>query len=392
MRILHSIHSVNPRGGGPIEGLKQLGAINNKEGHHVEVVTLDAPESPWVKDFPMPLHAMGPSYGAYGYTPRLVPWLKQHHMDYDVVIVNGLWQYNSFGIWRALHKTSTPYCVFSHGMLDPWFKEQYPFKHLKKWLYWPWGEYRVLRDALAVMFTTEEERRLARRSFWLYHCDEVVVSYGIKGPEGDSEQQRKAFLSKHPDLEGKRMILYLSRIHEKKGCDLLLEAFARVVREPGSVAGSTDLRLVMAGPAAGNYGAAMQALAKQLGIDHLVTWPGMLTGDDKWGAFRSADVFILPSHQENFGIAVAEALACGLPVLISTRVNIWREVRLHQAGIVEQDDLRGTERLLRGWLALPVEEQAAMRNCAQSCFEKCFALAQFASTFINSLRVLGLRA
>ena len=391
MRILHSIHSVNAKGGGPIEGLKQLGSINTAQGHHVEVVSVDSPDSPGVKDFPLPLHATGPSFARYGYTPRLVPWLKQHHSDYDVVIVNGLWQYNSFGIWRALRRTSTPYCVFTHGMLDPWFKEQYPLKHLKKWLYWPWADYRVMRDALAVMFTTEEERRLARRSFWLYHCDEVVVSYGIKVPDGDRQQQRRTFLDRHPELAGKRFLLYLSRIHEKKGCDLLLNAFARLIQRPEGASDLTHLRLVIAGPAADAYGAAMKALAKQLGIDHLVSWPGMLTGDEKWGAFHSADAFVLPSHQENFGIAVAEALACGLPVLISNRVNIWREVRLHEAGLVEGDDLSGTEQLLRGWFALSASDQEAMRHQAKSCFARCFDLEQFAISFIESLRLLGLR-
>jgi glycosyltransferase involved in cell wall biosynthesis len=361
------------------------------QGHQVEVVTLDSPSEPWVKDFPLPLHATGPSYAKYGYTPRLVPWLKQHHQDYDVVIINGLWQYNSFGVWQALRGTATPYCVFTHGMLDPWFKQHYPLKHLKKWLYWPWGDYRVLRDALAVMFTTEEERRLARRSFWLYRCDEVVVSYGIKAP-ADEPEQRKAFLNKHPELEGKRLLLYLSRIHEKKGCDLLLHAFARLNRQPETLAALADVRLIIAGPAGDEYGREMKALAQQLGIDHLVIWPGMITGDEKWGAFRCAEAFVLPSHQENFGIAVAEALACGVPVLISNRVNIWREVRLHEAGLVEQDDLRGTERLLKRWLALSPSEKEAMGRCARSCFTKCFDLAQFASSFIESLRLLGLRA
>ena len=84
------------------------------------------------------------------------------------MIVNGIWQYNSFGAWRVTPHSSTPYVVVTHGMLDPWFKRAFPFKHLKKWLFWPWADYRVLRDAAAVLFTSEEERRLATQSFWLY--------------------------------------------------------------------------------------------------------------------------------------------------------------------------------------------------------------------------------
>ncbi|MEB0151131.1 glycosyltransferase, partial [Pseudomonas sp. CCC2.2] len=82
------------------------------------------------------------------------------------------------GTWRALAKKKIPYFIFTHGMLDPWFKKNYPLKHLKKWLYWTWGEYRVLRDAKAVLFTCEEEKILARQSFWLYKANEVVTAFG----------------------------------------------------------------------------------------------------------------------------------------------------------------------------------------------------------------------
>ena len=96
-----------------------------------------------------------------------------------------------------------PYFVYTHGMLDPWFKRTYPLKHLKKCFYWPWGEYRVLRDAKAVLFTCEEEKLLARQSFGLYQAHEVVVSYGTNGPTGDAEAQRAAFLAQYPALAGK---------------------------------------------------------------------------------------------------------------------------------------------------------------------------------------------
>ena len=166
-KILHTIRSVNPMGGGPIEGVRRIAHFNEKAGHTVEIACLDAPGSPWLKDFPVKCHALGPGFMKYGYSSKMVPWLRENRSNYDVVIVNGIWQYNAFAVWLALADTPTPYFVFTHGMLDPWFKKKYPFKHLKKWLYWPWGDYRVLRDATAVLFTCEEERRLARKSFWL---------------------------------------------------------------------------------------------------------------------------------------------------------------------------------------------------------------------------------
>ena len=393
MRMLHVIRSANPKYGGPIEGIRQLAARNTAAGHTVELVSLDDPREPWLTEIGIPVHATGPSYLGYGYNPRLVPWLKKNHRDYDVVIVNGLWQYGSFGVWRALRDTATPYCVFTHGMLDPWFKKQYPLKHLKKWLYWPWAEYRVLRDALTVFFTTEEERRLARRSFWLYHCDEIVIPYGINGPTGESAESREKFLQKFPLLRGKRSLLFLSRIHPKKGCDLLLHAFAKLVNSGGPPPeGTGDLHLVMAGPDDSDFAQRMKSLAQTLGIADRVTWTGMLAGDLKWGAFHAADVFVLPSHQENFGIAVAEALACGLPVLISNKVNIWREVRMHGAGMVEADDQPSVDRMLQSWISADDGQRRAMRDNAKTCFQKCFNVDQFARVFVESLKLLGMDA
>jgi len=194
----------------------------------------------------MPVHALGPGRGSYGYAPSFSRWIRKHSANYDAVIVQGLWQYSSFGVWRALRGTATPYFVFPHGMLDPWFKRTYPRKHFKKLLYWPWAEYRVLRDAAAVLFTSEEERRLARESFSLYRCNEVVVNYGTAAPEIDLAAAREDFFSGFPQLRGRRFLLFLGRLHEKKGCDLLLEAFA--ARNSSRTDQSLDL--VVAGPCA----------------------------------------------------------------------------------------------------------------------------------------------
>ncbi|MES2089822.1 MAG: glycosyltransferase, partial [Pseudomonadota bacterium] len=351
-RILHCISSVNPVGGGPIEGVKQLSAVNLRQGHTVEVVSLDDPKSPWVASCPLKCHAMGPGKTSYGYSPKLVPWLRANRSHYDVVIVNGIWQYHSFAAWRALQGSPTPYFVYTHGMLDPWFKRTYPLKHLKKWLYWPWAEYRVLRDATAVLFTCEDERRLARQSFWLYRADEYVVNYGTSAPPGDAELQRQLFLQQFPYLANKRCLLFLGRVHVKKGPDLLLTAFAQTLKKLSADL-TQDLHLVMAGPADDLYGQQMKDMAQSLGLTDRITWTGMVSGDLKWGAFRTAEAFILPSHQENFGIAVAEALACGVPVLISNQVNIWREVQQAGGGLVDTDDLEGTGRLIERWVQTP---------------------------------------
>ncbi len=383
MNFLQVISSADPAHGGPMEGIRQTSEVLAQMGHHTEVASSDDPALPWLRDFSLTVHALGPGKSGYGYAPRMVPWLRENAARYDAVIVNGLWQYAGLAAWRALRGRETPYFVYTHGMLDPWFKRAYPLKHLKKSLYWPWGDYRVLRDAKAVLFTCEEEKLLARQSFGLYRANEVVVSYGTAGPAGDAVAQRAAFLSRYPELRGKRLLLFLSRIHVKKGCDLLIEAFARVAGADPS------LRLVMAGPDQTGWRPELERRAASLDVPDRITWAGMLTGDMKWGAFYAAEVFALPSHQENFGVAVAEALACSLPVLISNKVNIWREIIEDGAGLVAEDTEVGTTRLLQEWLALPLPARQEMARRARRCFEDRFEIQIAANNLLEALRASG---
>lgn len=379
MKILHVINSVNPAGGGPIEGVRQLGAANESQGHKVSVASLDAPSAEYLKTFPFPVYALGPGFLKYSYCKRLVPWLRENARKFDILIVNGIWQYQSFAVERALRDGRVPYVVYTHGMLDPWFNQRYPLKRLKKMLYWPWGEYRVLRDANAVLFTCEEERVLARQSFRPYRCNEVVVKYGTAGPQGDPQVELETFYGRYPQLRGKRLALFMGRLHEKKGCDLLLQAFAKVL------AADPDWHLVICGPDQVGWQAKLSAMAERLHIAGRVTWVGMASGDLKWGAVRAAEVFVLPSHQENFGIVVAEALACGTPVLISNKVNIWREVQLRGAGIVGADNLEGTCAMLRTWLEISCEEKTEMRRRARECFVEEFEIHKASQTLVRTL-------
>ena len=377
MKLLHVISSVNPAGGGPIEGIKQLHRALSALGHSTEIASLDAPGESFLIDFPMNVFPLGPSHLHYGYAGRAVPWLLANAGKYDAVIVNGLWQYGSLAAWRALAGSQVPYFVFTHGMLDPWFKHQYPLKHLKKWLYWPWAEYRVLRDARAVIFTCEEERLLARESFWLYRANEAVTSYGTDAPPAKSDELTTTFLDAFPECRDRRLLLFLSRIHEKKGCDLLIEAFAQVANEQPA------LHLVMAGPDQTGWAQELKARARELGLDGRITWTGMLEGDRKWGAFHACEAFCLPSHQENFGIVVAEALGCGKPVLISNKVNIWREIEADGAGLVHSDDLDGTVRSLRRFLGADANDRAAMSKRALDSFNSRFRIQKAAQRLIE---------
>jgi len=379
IKILHTISSANPRGGGPIEGINRLGTTLQSLGHRVEIASLDSPNAPFLGQSPLTIHPLGPTLSGYGLSARFIPWMRANRRHYDAVIVNGIWQFHSFGARLALRNTRTPYVVFTHGMLDPWFKKRYPLKHLKKWMYWPWAEYRVLRDAQAVLFTCEEERVVARQSFWLYRCNEVVVGYGTTRPTLDAEACRKEFLLRFPELQGKRVALFLGRIHPKKGCDLLIKAFAKVL------ASDSTWHLVFAGPDQTGWQKKLTHIAESLGVASRITWTGMISGHMKWGAIHSSEVFVLPSHQENFGIAVAEALAAGLPALVTNKVNIWREIEASGGGLVAEDTLNGVCSLLQTYSELSPEGKMHMRRRAQECFEEKFEIKKAAESLHNIL-------
>ena len=263
-------------------------------------------------------------------------------------------------------------------MLDPWFKRTHPFRHIKKWFYWPWGAHPALRDAAAVCFTSERERILARQSFWLYKANEAVVGMGVTDPPPANPLQTEAFYQRAPEAQGKRLVLFLSRLHSKKGCDLLLRAFASVL------ANDPSWRLVMAGPGSDDYVVKLKNIARQLGIANSVSWPGMLEGDAKWGAFRVADVFCLPSHQENFGLAAAEAMACGCPVLVSDQVNIVSEIIASAAGMAAPDTLEGTQQLLTRWHCVSADERRIYARNALRCQREKFD----ARTTVENIRQL----
>jgi len=381
MRLLHVIRSLNPASGGPTDSAHMFAAAHQRAGNTVELATLDAPEEGFTQVAGAEVHPLGPGQGNYGFQPRLLDWLKANRSRFDGVIVNGLWQYHGVAARKAF-LGARPYVVFSHGMLDPYFNRRYPLKYLKKLVYWTMEERRNLNGAQAVCFTSEEEKRIAGRGFPGRNFKGVVVPYGTMGPPaGDTAAMRAEFLAAFPALQGKQYMLYLSRIHPKKGCDLLLEAFAK--------AAPAGIDLVMAGPDHDGWGETLRAQAEKLGITARVHWTGMIRGGLKWGAMYGAEAFILPSHQENFGISVADALACGVIPLISDQVNIAPDVAADGAGLMEPDTLQGTIRLIERFWALEPADVAAMRLAARACYEERYALKYSAQ---EVYKALGLQA
>ena len=375
IRILHIIGTLNPAAGGPSESVRVLLSFG-PIGYTGEVVTLDSPDQSYSEDIPFPVHALGPIHTVYGFTRKLLPWLWANRDRFDGVVVNGLWQYCGLAAWLALrgHK---PYVVFTHGMLDPYFKHRFPRKHMKKWVYWLAAEYWILRGAYRVLFTTREESRLAEQSFWLHRWNGFVVPYGASRPPKQGEVLREAFYAGHPEMRGRRFLLYLGRIHPKKGCDLLIRSFVK------QAALDPELHLVMAGPDFQGWSNTLRQTIVEAGLTSRVHWPGMLRGDVKWGSFFASEAFILPSHQENFGIAVAEALGCGCAVLLADKINIAREIADEGAGLMESDTQEGTDNLIRRWIEMPAAQREAMYRQAFRTFDEHYDMRSNAVTIIR---------
>lgn len=401
LRLLRVVHTLRRESGGPSESILRSTEALLRLGHSVEITTADAPGTPAPPQLTAAAAGTGATFafhpvGGYGIA-TLGAWLRAHHARFDAVLMHGLWQ-GGWTVNRVLRATRTPYLVFPHGMLDPWFRRGYPVKHLKKQLYWLLREARVLREAAAVCFTCDEERRVARTTFFPYRVTERVVSYGTAGPPAGPETRRAAFAARFPALAGRPFILFLSRIHDKKGLRELIAAHAAVLREqPAAPA------LVLAGPCAEPaFAAELRHLAATSGLVQLdlagsaaaapptpsapaqLVWLPMLGDDLKWGALLACEALVLPSHQENFGIAVAEALACGRPALISDKVNIWREITAANAGLVAPDTTAGATDLLRRWHALDAPARAAMGAAARACFLKNFEITNAARSLASA--------
>ncbi len=380
MNILRVISSMDPVQGGPCQGIRNIVPALAALGVTNEVLCFDDPTAAFLGHDSFAIHAIGPGRGPYRYCSGLQHWLKQHLSRFDAVIVHGLWLHNNAGTYRALMRYRQRHpgrpaprlYVMPHGMLDPYFQRapERRWKAVRNWLVWKLVEGRAVNNADGVLFTCAQELLLARIPFSPYHPRrELDVGYGIAAPPEPHAGLAQAFQQRCPQLAGRPYLLFLSRIHKKKGVDLLVRAYLELARDRQDMPA-----LVVAGPGLdSDYGRALRDMAR--GHEH-VHFPGMLTGDAKWGALYGCDAFVLPSHQENFGIAVVEALACGKPVLISNQVNIWKECAL--AGLVAEDTPDGIACMLAEWLDKPAGQQTALGDQARAVYERHFAVAEAA--------------
>jgi len=394
MRLLHIIASMDPVSGGPSQGIRTLNKAMENMGVTREVVCLDPPDSTYLGIDEFKIHAIGPAKGVWNYSSNLTKWLTINALKFDVLIINGLWLYPSYATWKVINKFKKKsqgaklprILVMSHGMLDPYFQRAKgrKLKAVRNWLYWKLIENRVVNDADGLLFTCETELLLARQTFSPYRPKkEYNVGYGIAPPPPYDSRMVAAFKEHCHGINDSPYLLFLSRIHPKKGTDLLIKAYT-ILFESTKPAGVQIPKLVIAGPGIdSDFGKMLlKELSRSTEIKDRIIFPGMLTGDIKWGAFYGCEAFILPSHQENFGIAVVEALSCSKAVLITNQVNIWREIETSGGGIVATDDLLGVKNMLSQWLTLSSEEKIQMGKKALAAYQNQFAISKIAGNFL----------
>lgn len=390
MKILRVIATVDPAAGGSVAGVRAITPALAQLGHTTDFLTVDHPNAGFLQSGVGETFALGPASTHYAYAHRVRPWLQKNLDRYDAVIVHSLWHYLGLAVRSASrHQGGPPYFVIPHGLLDPSIPRASPLNHLKNWFYWHIAERRILRDARAVLFTCEEERRRAAKTFPFYRAHERIISHGVARPEGSPETWNAAWRARATSVASHRYFLFLGRIHPKKGIELLLRAHGKITRTFPLSHGGTPPDLVIAGPCIDErYLTTLKTLAQAEGIGDSVHWPGMLTGEAKWGALAGAEAFVLPSHQETFGLPAIEALACGTPVLLSNRVTLWNELDADDVAFVEPPSPEGITRLLERWLLLSADKRNKMRETARACFEKRFEIGAAASHFARELASL----
>jgi len=247
-------------------------------------------------------------------SPALAAALKEAIPNHDVVHIHSLYLYHSWVAASLARKFKIPYIIRPHGTLDPYlYKRHRMRKSIMDLLF----QNKALRNASAIHYTTREELHLAEP--YTFGAPGAVVPNGVNAADYDELPPAGALRARYPELAQGRIILFLGRLNFKKGLDILIPAFAKALDADDS------LRLVIVGPDGGEE-QKTRGWVREFGVEDKTVLTGMLTDDDILAAYKDAEVFVLPSYSENFGIAVVEAMASGVPVLISDKVNIWREV------------------------------------------------------------------
>ena len=396
MKILHIISGASPEKGGPIQGIRNYEKALVNLGIQRDLVCFDNPEAIKAWDFPASLQVIGLGEAKTGwqYNKALIPWLEENAKNYDCVIMNGMWSYHTYATIKVLKKLrfknpSVPKVyLMPHGMLDPWFQKDKTrrLKAIRNYFYWHLIEKKVVNAVDGLLFTCQEELLLARTTFGGYNPKkEFNIGYGIVAPPKSNIKMIEGFYEQFNISKEKPYLLFLSRIHPKKGVDLLLKAYNKALIQSQSIAEMPQLIIAGSGLET-DYGKELEEFIKtHPALQQKVQFVGHIGGDLKWGAIYGCEAFILPSHQENFGIAIAEALACSKAVLITNKVNIYREIENGNGGYVEEDTVEGTYKNIYKWLSLSIQEKEQMGLNAFTVYQQHFNIENAANAYFQTM-------
>lgn len=338
MRILCVIPAYWPAFtlGGPIFSVHSLNRMLVKKGIDVSVYTTAfgagagaRPDQEVLVDnvkvtyFNFSRYLDSAGLSGWQYSRSLTVSLKNNLRQFDLVYIVAVWNYPCVIAAHYCRKYNKPYIISPRGLLYPYTAGR---KSWKKWPYWHFIVARYVRGASLVHYTTEDERQKCHLSLGLTNRTAVVPN-GVEF-EVCQDTSRESFLKSYPELKGKKIILFLGRINWKKGLDILLQGYARLCQK------RADVHLLIAGSGEKGFMKRVQGWAIDYKLVQRVTFCGMLSGNSKLEAYSAADVFVLPSYSENFGLAAVEAMSYGLPVIISDQVGIFRDVQNARAGIV----------------------------------------------------------
>jgi glycosyltransferase involved in cell wall biosynthesis len=341
-----------------VEFVRALTEAHAADGHSSSILVL-SDEHPPVEQWAARIENFGDA--KHLTRKRVADWLVRHRDRFDVVFVHGLWQLQTPAVAAAAARSNFPYYVFPHGMLDGWFRTARPVKHVQRQFRWWRTEYRALASSRGVIFISDDERRRSSNAFVPWRFREVVKKPEVRIPSVNREVASMLFLNRFPQLREKRLLLFLGRLEPMKGCQFILKAITHN-RPP--------LHLILAGPTPDeHYLRRLRHLSQGLSV----TYTGPLTGELKWGAYSSAEAFILPSLRESFGFAIAEALAMGVPVLSTPEASLANQAAEHGAAILEPPSEQGVTRMIRRWLTA---DHPTMRRNARKCFERLFELGR----------------
>ena len=240
LKTLRVIESMDPSYGGPCQGIRNSIPELDALGSVSEVVCSDGNEVHYTTEDNFKVYKLGPGKGPWGYAPKLLPWLKAHLSNYDVVIVHGLWQYYGYAVrkaieWLLVNDKKTPkFFIMPHGMLDPYFQKapERKIKALRNLVFWNLVERKTINTADGLLFTCQEELELARQTFSGYRPkNEINVGYGILPPLENEPQDELEFREQLKLSVEEPYLLFLSRIHQKKGLLNLINAYAKLINE-----------------------------------------------------------------------------------------------------------------------------------------------------------------